>query len=441
MEPILRPDVSNLDVSTSGIVQPVIRTYAKDAAAAQNLPPPEIKSSEEKAFDSVILPDVDESRVEYRTPSSGPELKRETLSLSQNDSDGIFTKDDTLMQVTPPEVAIQSQSREDILARLRSKLSSHTQGIPYTIEEPALPVNHGDSVSGFLSRQNSISGDTMVPQIPVQKPLAENLSPIHTYTSDFSDHISEKQASAFTVLAAQQDQGAAKILSSPQKNNVIPVVLGILLCVLTLGGIYYVYTVLKKDSLYTETTTPAVITGDMSASLSGQTGIELSRSFATMRNQSVPSGNVLLVSLDSVSTTTATNSFELLRRLDIGIPEILLRNTDSSAVVGVINVGSENVPFFVLTVTSYERTFSGMLTWENTMEKNLSTIFGYSVSEEKNSLFTDLVASNHDVRVVLDETGKQRLLYGYINKSTLIITRDENAFSKVIEHLNKMGSL
>src|SRR5947199_99102 len=76
-------------------------------------------------------------------------------------------------------------------------------------------------------------------------PPAPGPSPLHTYTSDFADHIDEQKASTFTVLAAQSDDTSAapkRIIDNRARNRTFLFVsLGVLLIVLGGGGAYAAY--------------------------------------------------------------------------------------------------------------------------------------------------------------------------------------------------------
>ena len=51
------------------------------------------------------------------------------------------------------------------------------------------------------------------------------------------------------------------------------------------------------------------------------------------------------------------------------------------------------------------------------------------------SRFTDSVIANHDVRVLRDTAGRSLVLYGYADKRTLLIVRNEAAFEALLARL------
>jgi hypothetical protein len=122
---------------------------------------------------------------------------------------------------------------------------------------------------------------------------------------------------------------------------------------------------------------------------------------------------------------------------------------------GVVSAGGNQSPFFILSVASFGDTFAGMLSWEPRMPRDLSKLFlPYPVSvaatstvattTSKDAAKTSLVSSaaffdatiaNHDVRVYRDSEGRDVLLYGYWNQTTLVIARDAAAFTEIVGRL------
>jgi hypothetical protein len=113
----------------------------------------------------------------------------------------------------------------------------------------------------------------------------------------------------------------------------------------------------------------------------------------------------------------------------------------------------------VFGVTSYERTFAGMLAWERSMMRDLvtlypsreggnltptatSTIIGTSTPVfvepiRPQDAFTDAIVANHDVRVLRDTAGQSLVLYGYVGKDLLILARDEAAYAALLGRLSE----
>jgi len=96
-----------------------------------------------------------------------------------------------------------------------------------------------------------------------------------------------------------------------------------------------------------------------------------------------------------------------------------------------------NNPFLIFKVKSYENAFAGMLTWEKTMFDELSFLFqrrDSKIDRYKND-FQDLIISNKDVRVLLNNEGKIEFVYAFINRETLIVANNETTLKELFKRL------
>jgi hypothetical protein len=160
----------------------------------------------------------------------------------------------------------------------------------------------------------------------------------------------------------------------------------------------------------------------------------------------------------------ATASSSVSQALLTGAPDIVLRNMKAEgSMAGIVNTGGSKSVFFILAVSSYGNTFSGMLSWEKSMPRDLSALWGVypssssaatstssgQASSTTSSLatttsartpniqtgFRDEVIGNHDTRVYRDAAGRSVFLYGYWNQTTLVIARDPSAFIEILQRL------
>lgn len=295
---------------------------------------------------------------------------------------------------------------------------------------------------------------------------------MHTYTSDFSNRINTEGASAFSVLAAEQDRATKTPapLAKPRRSlarTVIPVVSGIALLLLAGGGIFatYQFVMTMRDTPIAALTVPSIVFADEYRELEGS-GNTLLQSLAAASNGALLPGNVLVTYIltstndekgSIISVPVGGNAF--IRALQLPAPDILLRNIADESTIGVINAGGEIRPFFALRVDSYERTYAGMLTWEPLMGRDLALLYPLYPAPEAptetatstatstllsfeeltqaaaRTRFEDAIVANHDVRILRDTSGKSLILYGYADKRTLLITRDEAAFAALLARL------
>lgn len=470
-----------------------IRTYAKDFAAlsANNTegaeapapPPPSPVSSpapkDTKTVEGVSLPDFDPSPINHADGASPKEFEQESVDLKASDSDGIFAnKGAAPAPVSSPAMPLMPQAaialapnvepstepmpeadaeRESILARLRAKVASQ-QNVAPAVQEVPLRTAAPD----FKMTPEPILPMPPVHKeevIPVPQPAAPEVSsPIHTYSSDFADHIDSEKSSTFSVLAAQSDAGQTPRSETPRKRTFVPLLAGGAMLIIGIGAILGAYLFTQNGAVTPIVAgIPSLIQFDESVEVKG-TGPALMQAIADVASGGSVQGNVI-VTYVTLATSTGSGIPQpggvLIKNLNLAAPDILLRNIDQSSTVGVIHAGAEARPFMILKVNSYERTFAGMLAWEPTMAANLAAFYpAYSSMQAQSTSsssttptifapnptsFTDSVVANYDVRVLRDASGRSRLLYGYHGKNTLIIARDEAAFASLVSRLKASG--
>lgn len=301
---------------------------------------------------------------------------------------------------------------------------------------------------------------------PFKKP-----EPLKTYSGDFSDKVEETGASTTTILAAEQDAAAKfqeEIAEKPfRRENKLYAIAGAVLLLVGIVGAYIAY------ASYLAKITPVAVTNtvfspiftDEREKISGTTHSAVLQAIKQSLTRPLLPNNVRLLYIDS----TAEPNTSVFSILQLNAPDVLLRNiNNASSIAGIINsndpsspLGSVNQnPFFILSVASYGDTFAGMLSWEPRMPQDLEILFLQNPSQPTNgqsstttelkivkvvtqtptakapiSAFRDEAVGNHDVRIYRDDTGKNVLLYGYWNQTTLVIARDHEAFAEIIKRL------
>ena len=288
--------------------------------------------------------------------------------------------------------------------------------------------------------------EPIVPPQPEASP-----TPIQTYAGDFRARMKETSASTTSIVAAEQDAPRAPSVpasteaSVPDSRNLWYIIGGAALLIIGLIGIYFSYSkYLATNALVTvapTATTPIFV--DSREQVAG-TGTALMQAVVSSVGKPLTLNTVRLLSYD-----TATDA-SVFGALGLHAPGALLRNLSTAgSMAGIVSAGSGQSPFFILAVTSYSATFSGMLSWESTMQSELAPLFPLypppfmatstsTTTPEAPSVrtgFRDEVVSNHDVRVYRDATGRSILIYGYWNQGVFVIARDPAAFTEILARL------
>lgn len=148
--------------------------------------------------------------------------------------------------------------------------------------------------------------------------------------------------------------------------------------------------------------------------------------------------SVVIPTIDNVAQGTPASTGDILETLAWQASPAFLR------AISEMNLGTlGTTPFIVIRVTSFDTALGGLLYAEDNLSKDLSPLFGepvtssFDVSEEGSEVrpayFEDDVVRNHDVRVLRDELEKERIVYGFVNQNTVIITTDRGTFAALAE--------
>lgn len=472
-----------------------IRTFAKDAAAlgkqGAGVPPLATPKPQPVAEQKPVGDKADGVQFEPIEDVRGAKVEKNEQPVvieSREELDSYVTPKPSNPQPVP---APPEEDRAAVLERLRAKVALQKPPEPQTlpvvaVEEarpappvfmtpPEPPVNPMPPLYREPIDEEPVPVATPVPE-PIIAPLPapETPTPMHTYKSDFTDRVGTHSTTQFSVLAAEQDvKPASRQTPTKTKRSLIPIIAGVVLLLLAGTASYaaYLYVGARHTVPVVTLSVPSLIVADEYKKLSG-TGPELMRELAQVANEVLVNGNALVTYIEQPATGTSgviagspASGGVLIAALNLPAPDLLLRNITEASTVGVIREGGDTRAFFVLRVSSYERTFAGMLTWEPLMERDVGLLYplyvGAPAPEPEVDLntasttkaatstppvqttipatsrgrFEDTIVANRDVRILRDTQGRALMLYGYADKETLIVARNEASFAALLTRL------
>ncbi len=133
---------------------------------------------------------------------------------------------------------------------------------------------------------------------------------------------------------------------------------------------------------------------------------------------------------------TATTP-DVLATLNWGVEPALVRSISD-----ITFIMADQKPVIILKVSTFDTAFGGLLLSERQLSGELFPLFGPVVTSTYkvgvgtvSPEFVDELASNHDVRVLKDEMENERLVYGFVDQNTIVITPDKETFSIISERL------
>lgn len=390
--------------------------------------------------------------------------------------------------IIPPKAPSTDETKEEVLARLKAKVAQHQQTkesapmsvMPSGPVAPIVPLTPKPPAAATPPMPPPVPApapEPVVPRAPARPrpqppppaPLKEEKKEperLHTYKSDFADHVDAKDASTFSVLAAQADAGRVDTVSFVEKKPFpFAVVLGAMFIVLGVGVVYTALALRPQELIVPqEVIVPSLIFSDSYQEVAGE-GLVLRTAFLALAAKPLENNKTVVAYLTQATTSPeGITAFEpqqggvLVRALALPAPEVLLRSLQEESTSGFIHTQEETSPFFLLRTDSFERSFAGMLSWESRIASDLAAFYpplpavttptSLATSSASSSTppirassfailrgFTDDIVENRDVRVLRDGAGRAVLLYGYHDKETLVIARNEGAFRELVRRL------
>lgn len=268
------------------------------------------------------------------------------------------------------------------------------------------------------------------------------LKTIRTYASDMADVVKEKQGSVVKIVMAEEDKRRKIVenVTPTSRKNIFFIAGSMLAIALTLLVIVFAISRSNKPidtaNVPTVTQTAKIIPYESDLTLD-TTGVRLV--LASEIEKSL-AGSYALGSITSLNLTNGgsptfnTNDFVNLMRIRLSAP--FLRSLSDDYMLG-IHTFNGNELFLILESNSYDATFTGMLSWEQTMLVDLYDIFDITSTTMSlnNATFQDILIENIDTRAVLDESGEIVLMYSIVNEHTIIITKSQETFKEILNRL------
>lgn len=412
-----------------------VRTFHSDSAAVQKgaapgfnevEPPPKPLPLPTPPTSSLATP-TSTKKLEPLPPTPVFEesdlLQNESLippSLSHEDKGSFF-----------PKISLTKEVPQEIPAFRAADLDLENEVLP---EKPATPSALSRIVEGSIFPTFSLEKEPTASLLPPPPPVRKEEAPIHTYSSDFVDHVKTEEASTATILAAEQDARVEDTKTGTAFN--IPLIIGgILFIVISGGGAYATYRYLNNEApppvqTITESIPPPIV-ADEREEIAG-VGKALESALVASLAKPLAAGKIRML-YTAIATTTGNDVFSALK---LGAPNILVRNIRTQGgMAGIAHASKTSTPFFILSVSSYSDTFAGMLAWEPTLGDDMAALFTPSATTTRP--FRDEILGGHDVRVLRDVTGQSIVMYGYFDLSTLLIARDTDAYQELVKRLSK----
>ena len=275
-----------------------------------------------------------------------------------------------------------------------------------------------------------------------QQPKERNKAIVHTFRDDVQNLVRTQKVSLTKMAALESDSDASAPTygaAPAPRRRLASIMLSVALLIAAVGigfGAYYAYQLNTtpltsaqpvQAMFFTEARESIDVTGGgprdiLTLLASARRDILFSLGSVVelylVREETLPEGGTQIVRLGAA---------ELLARLNARVPETFTETLNPDYILG-IHIIEENVPFMVFTTRSYGHTFAGMFEWEQHIEEDLMPFLSPGAmmvtpaTAQASNTFGDTVIDNLDVRILRDGAGDIRVLYAFVNRTTVIIT-------------------
>jgi hypothetical protein len=277
---------------------------------------------------------------------------------------------------------------------------------------------------------------------------ATKTSNFRTYRNDAIDDIEQHKRSIPNIAGAEASRRSAQTppripkAHSPAQPFIVAGI--IMISIIAIGGVsLFLYARQSKEENTTSASVPTFISIDRQKSVPFSTN--RATLLQTLESEVRISGTGITQIYPTKTDTPgagAISTSEFMYVLDPRAPGSFIRNLSEEMMFGTYDGG----PFFILKTAQFDTTFAGMLDWEQYMSADLTPLFGSPVTrtrdatlrivdQTRNAFFIDDTIQNTDVRILYDDTGRERLLYAFPDKNTIVITTSSAAMVELIRRL------
>lgn len=277
---------------------------------------------------------------------------------------------------------------------------------------------------------------------PEEKKERIPIKSLRTYQGDVEEAIANNKYTSTTILVAEQKrrveepQKVVEVKYSGTRNRVF-IYFGGLFFILGVAIVTSVYYIKSSDDVVIERQVKTFLspTKEIKIALASSTEDNIISTIVREReNFKLPINSVLYV--NTVNENVPVDTSKILSVLAPSAPSSLVRSFYNKYMLGIYSYDTNEV-FLILSVNDYASSYSGMLKWEKDMPKDLAKIF--SVDQDfltRTYSFSDLSIKNKDLRIIRDDAGKTIMLYSFIDKETLLITKNEKIFGAILARIN-----
>ena len=276
------------------------------------------------------------------------------------------------------------------------------------------------------------------------------LKTLRTYMTDMADSVRANEVSVIKVALAEQNKKETeelykKVEGTPTK-KIFWFIGGLILIGVAIYGSYYllqlkakintIEKVVKVESLISSDEISGIVLADNDQLIEKIQNVEQEKSSSSVNGsiKFIPISKMVNGVEESLSTV------DIFSRLKFTAPSSLVRSLSDSYMIGTYNKDSTSKLFFIFQSKDYEYSYAGMLEWENTLENDMTDLFGLNNTDlgevsMDGDKWKDIIINNRDARVLVDVKGRPILYYIFIDKESILIADSDIVIKELIGRL------
>lgn len=277
---------------------------------------------------------------------------------------------------------------------------------------------------------------------------------LRTYTSDMVDAIRTDEASVIKIALAEKEKREREEMFKKAEGTKISKIFlttgSIILIVAAIIGSYYLFQKKKEREtpvpISSEANTFITYNTQSYVDVTGVTNvIELLNAIKQQESSSTGLVKALFITEGTGENSKTITSKEFLSLVGTNTPGELIRSLSGKYLLGkysnknATNSTDKSAMFLIIQTNDYNQAYASMLSWEQTMLKDLFVLFDISILDDERNLFEkswkDIIISNKDARVLYGEDGQAILYYVFANKNDLVITNSMEAMKEIIARI------
>ena len=293
----------------------------------------------------------------------------------------------------------------------------------------------------------------------------QKLSSLRTYQGDVAEFMKEKNQSTVSVAVKEKERKEEREKLEPvvkkEKKESQPINLTMLALslILILGGVVaslYIFESLKEGPPEQVVVEEKIIPYSNEVTLANVTKDTLDTELIALPVQN----GINVVKISDTRGRSFSNVSDFFGFLNISLSGALQRTLEDKYAVGIISQDGVTSYFLVITVSDFGNAFSAMLDWEEDMDKDLAFLIpeddlGTASAPEdhlqtasstatttpaetfipplvqKNYSWKDVIIKNKDTRALIDQQGKSKIAYTFLDKNTILIINDTTAIGEM----------